>query len=290
MRLWSITETAFHMTSALSLQSLKLAVATAALLAAAPGLAPKLPFAAAIAAQVEKTKTKPPFMIGEVLDFRVNVSRGGDVGRGQMRVEGPEFDRGILTWRLVFVMNAGKGPIRATDRTTSWLDPERFTTTRFEKNERHPLSTNEERIEIDGLAGTWQLGDGPLQQLAAPLPLDELSFLYFLRTLPLDQDSTFTFTRHFDDARNPTVVHVRGEEIVQTPLGTFKTRVLDMHVRDPRRYRGAGVIRLNIDTGACHLLIRMVSRMPIVGTTTLTLVGLGPGAPPADVGGATCPS
>lgn len=289
MRRLSSDRTAFHMTQALFSRSLKLLGAVTSLVAAAPGLPRPLTSPVAEAVQVADA-TKPPFSVGEVLDFRVNVSRGGNVGRGQMRVEGPEMDRGILTWRLVFVMNAGRGPIRAMDRTTSWLDPARFATTRFEKNEKHPLSTNEERIEIDGLAGTWQQGDGPLQQLASPLPLDELSFLYFLRTLPLERDSTFTFTRHFDDTRNPTVVHVRGEEMVETPLGTFRTRVIDMHVRDPRRYRGAGVIRLNIDTGACHLPIRMVSRMPIVGTTTLTLVGLGPGAPPADVGGATCPS
>jgi len=232
-------ETALHMTQAFFSRFLKLGGAVLTLVAAAPALPGPLPSPVAEAFQGTEV-TRPPFMVGEVLDFRVNVSRGGDVGRGQMRVEGPEMDRGIMTWRLVFVMNAGRGPIRATDRTTSWLDPERFATTRFEKNEKHPLSTNQERIEIDGHAGTWQQGDGPLQQLASPSPLDELSFLYFLRTLPLERDSTFTFTRHFDETRNPTVVHVRGEEMVETPLGTFRTRVIDMHVRDSRRYRGAG--------------------------------------------------
>jgi hypothetical protein len=46
-----------------------------------------------------------------------------------------------------------------------------------------------------------------------------------------------------------------------------------MHVRDPKHYKGVGLIKINIETSACRLPVRIVSRMPIVGTTTLTLVG-----------------
>jgi hypothetical protein len=45
-----------------------------------------------------------------------------------------------------------------------------------------------------------------------------------------------------------------------------------MHVRDPKHYKGVGLIKLNIETSACRLPVRIVSRMPIVGTTTLTLM------------------
>lgn len=213
-----------------------------------------------------------PFLIGEVLDYRVNVALGGNIGRGQMRVEGPVAERGIPTWRLVSEMQAKRAFVKATDRTTSWVDPVKFATMRFEKSERHPLSHSDEQVEMNLVAGTWRDDDGREQALGSPLPLDELSFLYFLRTIPLDQEGSHQFRRHFDEQRNPTLVTVGAEEMVQTEAGSFATRVVIMHVKDPRHYQGVGLIRLNIDTSPCHIPVRIVSRMPIVGTTTLTLV------------------
>lgn len=214
-----------------------------------------------------------PFPVGEVLDYKVNVSIGGNIGQGQMRVEGPVMDRGVVTWRLVSEMKAKRAFVKATDRTVSLLDPVRFASTRFEKVERHPLSNSDELVEIDATAGTYREGKGEPRALGSTLPLDELSFLYFLRTLPMEKDGSYNFNRHFDEARNPTMVSVGGEEQVETPLGTFSTRVVIMHVRDPKHYKGVGLIKLNIDTSSCRLPVRIVSRMPIVGTTTLTLVG-----------------
>jgi hypothetical protein len=217
---------------------------------------------------------RPPFPIGEALEYSVHVARGGEVGKGQMRVEGPVMEQGVRTWRLVFDMDAGKGPVRAVDRTISWLDPARFAVLRFEKTERHPLSRSEEFITMDLAAGTWsQRGEPRSHRLGSPLPLDELSFIYFLRTIPLTRDTTFRFDRHFDAERNPTMVHVRGEELVETPVGIFRTRVVEMHVRDPKRYRGVGIIRFNLDIADCHVPVRIRSSMPILGATTLTLIG-----------------
>ncbi|QJR34720.1 DUF3108 domain-containing protein [Gemmatimonas groenlandica] len=247
----------------------------------APGIAPAL--AATLSAP-----SRPAFGMGEVLDYRVNVSRAGNVGQGQMRVEGPVMERATLTWRLVFVMQAQRGPIKAIDRTTSWIDPTTFATTRFEKTERHPLSRDQETVEIDASAGTWTRNNGASQSLATTLPLDELSFMYFLRGLPLDHEGTFTFSRHFDEARNPTVVYVRGEEMVDTPAGLFRTRVLDMHVRDPKRFQGAGVIRINLDMAGCHMPVRITSKMPIIGTTTLTLTNVSSTATVAEHAPASC--
>ena len=217
--------------------------------------------------------TRFPFPVGEALEYSVHLSLGGNVGTGQMRVEGPVDSTAPGAWVLRFELLAGRGPIRARDHTTSWIDPARFATVRFEKLERHPLSRSEERVAIDTAARRWRDADGPDAPLGAAVPLDELSFLYFVRTIPLDRDTTFTFTRHFDPARNPTVVRVLGTEVVETPAGIFRTRVVEMDVRDPKRYRGAGTIRIYLDLDACHVPVRVVSRMPILGTTTLTLTG-----------------
>lgn len=227
-------------------------------------------------AQVEvyaRATPRLPFGPGEVLEYRVNVSIAGNVGTGVMRVELQERSAAAAIWVLHSEIEAGRGFIRANDRTTSWLDPARFAITRFEKFERHPLSRSEERVVINVAAGTFTDSGSPPAPLGSPRPLDELSFVYLLRTLPLDRDTTFTIERHFDPARNPTVVRVLGEEVISTPAGIFRTRIVEMDVKDPKRFRGTGTIRLNIDVGGCRVPVRIESRMPPFGTTTLLLTG-----------------
>ncbi len=239
-----------------------------------------LPLAATAQQPGRTAAARPPFPLGEALTYRLHVARGGNVGEGQMRVEGPVADGDVNTWKLVFEMSAGRGPVRATDRTVSWLDPEWFAITRFEKTERHMLSRSNERVVVDRRRMAWYDGaeretprESDWKPLGSPLPLDELSFLYYLRTIPLDRDTTFQVSRHFDAARNPTTIRVMGEELVETPAGIFRTRIVEMDVRDPKRYRGVGTIRLNIDVADCHVPVRIVSRMPILGATTLLLTG-----------------
>ena len=214
-----------------------------------------------------------PFAIGEALNYQVRVSRMGDVGTGRMWIEGPMLEGGVSVWRIRSEINAGKGPIRATDRTSSYFDPVRRATVRFTKEEHHVLSNSEEDVRIDRTARRWTDEEGPSGPLASDAPLDELSFLYVLRTLPLDRDTVLRLDRHFDAARNPTIVRIVGRDTLTTPAGLFRTRVVEMEVRDPKRYKGTGVIRIHLYEGGCHIPIRIESRMPVLGITTLTLTG-----------------
>jgi hypothetical protein len=47
--------------------------------------------------------------------------------------------------------------------------------------------------------------------------------------------------------------------------------IIEMRVKDPRRYKGEGVIRINLTDDRCRLPVRIESRMPVVGKTVLTL-------------------
>lgn len=239
--------------------------------------------AATLAAQVAAQAPRYPFAVGEALDYQVRVSRLGDVGTGRMWIEGPEEVAGVAAWRLRFEMSAGKGPIRASDRTSSWVDPRTLSTLRYEKRERHLLSRSDEEVTIDLAARTWTDAEGPSGVLATDRPLDELSFLYYLRTLVSPRDTTLRLDRHFDADRNPILLHFIGRDTLTTPAGVFRTRIIEMEVRDPKRYKGTGVIRLHISEGDCPMLVRMESKMPLLGTTTLTLTGWAhpPGYPAA---------
>lgn len=126
-------------------------------------------------------------------------------------------------------------------------------------------------MDVFGGESRWRSEKGAEGTTTSERPLDELSFLYYLRTLPLRADTAFTITRHFDTARNPTEVRVVGREIVEVGAGRFRAVIVEMHVRDTRRYRGQGVIRVAFSDDRCRLILRLDSRIPDGGPATLWL-------------------
>lgn len=212
-----------------------------------------------------------PFRVGEKLSYRVSVSNMGTVGSGSMWIEGPVDIRGVSTWLLRFDFSAGLGPMKAVDRTSSWLDPVRMAAQRYIKHEKHVLSRREERVEIFAADRRWSGSNGESGMSPSSDPLDELSFIYFIRTLPLTADTAYILNRHFDPARSPTTVRVVRREIVKTPAGRFATILVEMRVRDSRRYKGEGVIRINLSDDAMRIPVRIESAMPVVGTAVMTL-------------------
>jgi hypothetical protein len=188
-----------------------------------------------------------------------------------MWIEGPADIRGRSAWLLRFDFKAGFGPFGGSDRSSSWIDAERMTALRYEKKERRVLSGRDEMIELFPDERRWTSSSGDSGTSISNLPLDELSFIYFIRTLPLVQDAEYTFERHFDAARNPTVVKVVGRESVVTRVGTFSTLKIEMVVHDSRNYEDVGVIRFNFTDDERRIPVRIESVMPIVGAATLTL-------------------
>lgn len=212
-----------------------------------------------------------PFTIGERLTYRVRVPKLRADGRGAMWVEGPVDVRGISTYHLRFDVTATLGPIKGLDRTHSWLDRSRMTSLRYAKQESHPLSRHNEAVELFPNERRWDAGAAGSGQSPTDVPLDELSFLYFLRTLPFESDTTLEFSRHFDAERNPTRVRLLGRETIVTGAGVFQTVVVEMRVKDPRRYKGDGVIRIHFTDDRCRLPVRIESAVPVFGRTVLTL-------------------
>ena len=239
-------------------------LAAALLLVAVQGAAP-------VGAQQATGNETLPFGIGEQLTYSARVGKVGKVGKAVMWIEGPSDVRGTSTYVLRFDFRAGIGLVKAEDRTESWLDARRMASLQFHKHERHPLSRHDEKVDMFPDERRWQGADGEAGQSPTDAPLDELSFMYFLRTLPLTADTVFQFNRHFDAARNPTTVRVVGREDVKTGEGEFHTVLLEMRVKDPRRYRGEGVISINLSDDDRRLPVRIVSSMPVIGTAALTL-------------------
>ncbi len=117
----------------------------------------------------------------------------------------------------------------------------------------------------------WQGADGSAGDSPTDAPLDELSFIYFLRTLPLGDDSIHVFTRFYDERRNPTTVQVVARETVHTGIGMVPAVVVEMRVKDPAHYKGEGVLRISLSDDARRIPVRIESTAPDFGKTVVLL-------------------
>ena len=216
-----------------------------------------------------------PFAVGERLSYSAHAGPGMN-GRVEMWIAGPADVRGTAAMVLHSEMTGGFGPFKVSDKTTSWIDPDRMMTLRFSKSEHNPLGRHEEDVQIDPATQAWRDADGRTGVSPSDQPLDELSFIYALRTLQIPEGGALVLNRHFDAERNPTVVRALGRSSVTTPAGTFQVRDIEMRVRDARRYRGEGVIRISLSDDACRRPIRIESVLPNAGTVVLTLTAAEP--------------
>ena len=64
-----------------------------------------------------------------------------------------------------------------------------------------------------------------------PNAVDDGSFLYFLRTVPLEVGRTYEFNNYFRPDRNPVTIRVLRREQVRVPAGTFNAIVVQPTVK-----------------------------------------------------------
>lgn len=212
-----------------------------------------------------------PFGAGEKLTFTIRTAKFGKVGKAVMSLSGPVDIRGTETTLASFDASAGIMFLKGRDATRSWIDLDRMTSLRFKKTERRPFSSANDSVEIYPDLQLWQAAHGDSGSTASDRPLDELSFIYYLRTLTLEPDSVYTFDRHYDKRRLPTTVRIVKRDTVTTPAGRFATVEYEMRVVDARDYQEHGVLYFWISDDPCRLPVRIESVMPLLGNGIMTL-------------------
>jgi hypothetical protein len=217
--------------------------------------------------------TALPFAPGEACTYRGSGPLGR-MGSGTFAVE--RGDAG--SWLLRFDFRGRVGPVVVENHTRSWFDAAETASFRFTKTERSPFSSHrDDDVRMDRVARRWTGGrDAPGGAMPTAAPLDELSFIFFLRTLRLGDGDGQSFNRHYDSTRNPVRVRVVGRGPLRVPAGEFRTVQVEMRVRDPRQYGGEGVILLHFTDDARHLPVRIESRIPRAGHMVLSLEALTP--------------
>ncbi len=202
-----------------------------------------------------------PFAVGEKATYEVHFGKLR-VGTGTMEVLGLEEVRGRPAWRTRFRIRGGIPFYRVDDVLESWIDRERFYSLRFVQDLEEGGKTRERRFEIFPERQTFREGEGE-EEPSVAAPLDDGSFIYFVRTIPLEDGQTYDFDRYFRPDRNPVRVRVLGRETIKVPAGTFKTIVIQPVIKAKGIFSEQGEARIWLSDDSQRIMVQMKTKTKI---------------------------
>jgi hypothetical protein len=112
--------------------------------------------------------------------------------------------------------------------------------------------------------------------LASDQPLDDVSFMYWARTLPLEVGETYEFERYYKESGNPVIIKVLRRETVKVPAGTFNTIVVQPLIRTSGLFSDGGRAEVYFTDDEDRIIVLLKTKMSI-GTLQLQLEKYTPG-------------
>jgi len=112
--------------------------------------------------------------------------------------------------------------------------------------------------------------NGKPEEPGVALPLDDGSFIYFVRTLPLDLGQSYEFDRYFKPDRNPVKLTVLRKERIRVPAGEFDAVVVRPGIKSKGIFSENSNAEIWFSDDSLRLMLRMKSGLPF-GTLQLEL-------------------
>ena len=223
-----------------------------------------------------------PFGPGERLEYDVSVGLFGNVGAGFLEVRGLETIRGRQTYHLAFGMSASAllGRLKVDDVFQSWMDVSDLYALRFKQDQDEPFYERNRTFEFFPEQMQWRLWEnGRTGELASDRPLDDVSFLYYVRTLPLKVGDVYTLDRYYKADGNPVVVKVVRRDTIKVPAGTFRTIVVQPVIKTDGLFGEGGQAEVHFSDDDRRLLVQIKSNIPALKSLELRLKSVRAGTP-----------
>lgn len=218
-----------------------------------------------------------PFGVGERADYAVKYGPFS-VGSGIMEVAALDTVRGVETWHTVFRVRGGVPGFRVDDRMESWMDTHSLASLRHRQELSEGSRERERQFEIFPDSGVY-VEDGKDPVPTVPLPLDDGSFLYFLRTIPLEVGQEYSFDRYFRPDRNPVRIQVLRRERIRVPAGTFDAIVVRPIIKARGVFSENGRAEVWLTDDERRLMVQMKSHLKF-GSLSLYLKAYRPATTP----------
>ena len=220
-----------------------------------------------------------PWRAGERAEYDIRFT-SARVGTGSMEVMGIVPIRGVNAWHTQFRLKGGNFFYKVNDVYESWTDVSSLASLRYHQDQEGSVD-REKKFEIfpDKQVFIEQTGKGAfatMEQQSVKDPLDDGSFLYFIRTVPLEVGQTYTFNRYFRPDRNPVTIKVLRKEKVRVPAGEFDAIVLQPIIKTRGIFSEEGEAQVWLSDDPSRIMLQMKSKLKF-GSINLYLRSYRPG-------------
>lgn len=222
----------------------------------------------ALAQPVEAQGTVPPngrapvpFLTGENLTYDVRFG-AIKVGTARMRVMGIEPIRGLPAWHVRFTLSGGTIFYKVDDVYESWMDVATLNSLRYVQDTEQGSRERKRQFEIFPERAMFQeVFKRNREMPSVANPLDDGSFLFFIRTVPLEVGRTYQFNRYFKPDRNPVSIRVLRRERVRVPAGSFDAIVIQPIIKTSGIFSEGGAAEIWLSDDDKRMMLQMKSRL-----------------------------
>lgn len=209
-----------------------------------------------------------PWAPGERFEYNVKLGMF-TVGRATMQVIGIDTIRGVPCYHVLFAIRGRALVYSLTDSLESWFGVADLVSRRFDQDGNENGRLYSRHYDIDARRGLW-VRNGKDSGITVVEPLDEASFFYFARTLPLGDGDTYDLPRYFMFDRNPVTIRVLGRQAVTVPAGRFNAIMVRPIFKSRGLFAEGGEATVWFSDDPARIPVRIRSRMS-VGTLDMSL-------------------
>ncbi len=211
---------------------------------------------------VPADQTTAAFAVGETAVYDVKFG-ALKVGSASTVVQDVEDVRGIPALHTVFRLQGGTFFFRVNDVFESWIDRSDFSSLRFYQTQQEGSNDRQKRYEIYPDRAMYVEMDKkpPREHPGVKDPLDDGSFLFFVRTLPLEVGRTYESNRYFRPERNPIRVRVLRKETIEVPAGRFDCVVVQPVIKTEGIFSENGNAEVWLSDDSRHVLVQLKSKL-----------------------------
>lgn len=219
-----------------------------------------------------------PWGPGEEMNYKVEWGIFGEVGYGRLSVAPLDSMHGHPTYNIQLEIKGKVAFAKVEDLLQTWLDVSRLVSRRSDQK-KHEVNYRRHRItDFYPEEGRWdeitnENNDG---ELASDEPLDDISFLYFVRTLPLQVGDSYTMNRYWKEDGNPVVVNVLRRDSLKIGADTYRTVVVQPIVQTDGLFSEGGEAEVHYSDDDRRLIVHLRAKMSI-GTLKMWLEDYTPG-------------
>ena len=231
-------------------------------------LAPALAAFQLAAAAVAPPGRASPFGVGERFDYSAKLGMLS-VGTASIQVVSIDTVRGQPAFVFRFSLDAGALMFKIQSSLESWTSVASFRSLRFRQDSRENSKRYLSEYEIFSDSGYYRQTQATATTPTSAEPLDDASFLYFVRTTPLEVGKSYRFERHFKPELNPIVINVLKREMLELPDGTKAQCLVLNPVVGDKMFSERAAARLWITDDVRRIPVQI--RTTQYGTITLRL-------------------